>query len=245
MMSYPHVVRSYLVNQDAVEGWLWYTTSHAIASLMQSQQVLCVSGGTMEIGVHHGRLFILLALGLAPGEEALGIDLFEMQDQNLDQSGKGDLSALSQNLQAHAPGANVRLLKANSLGLGGEFCHAERGKRFVSVDGGHSRATTANDLWIAQNVLCDGGIVALDDIYRLEWSGVTAGIAQYFSRGGSLVPIAIIPNKVLLTTNVRWADTYRDEIRKHFYFGTPQEFFEFDRVDIIPMDERHEPSRFQ
>lgn len=245
MMIYPTAVRSYLVNQEAVEGWLWSTTSHVIAALMQSQQVLGLGGGAMEIGVHHGRLFILLALGLAPEEEALGIDLFEMQDQNFDQSGKGDLDALNHNLQTHAPGANVRLLKANSLGLGGEFCHAERGKRFVSVDGGHSRATTANDLWIAQNVLCDGGIVALDDIYRLDWSGVTAGIAQYFARGGALVPITIVPNKILLTTSVRWADVYRDELRNHFHFDTPQEFFEFDRVNIIPMDEKHEPSIFQ
>ncbi|WP_158094068.1 class I SAM-dependent methyltransferase [Erythrobacter tepidarius] len=198
----------------------------------------------MEIGVHHGRLFILLALCVNEGEDALGVDLFDMQDQNVDQSGKGDFGALQRNLERHAGGVNVRFLKSNSLNLGGEFCRAEMGKRFVSIDGGHTRAITANDLWIAQSVLCDGGIVALDDIYRVEWSGVTAGLAQYFARGGALVPIAIAPNKLFLTTSVQWADTYRKELQKSFIVGSPQEFFEFDRVDIIPMNSEHEPGKF-
>lgn len=244
-MSFPTPVRDYLIHQDAVEGWLWYTTSHVIATLLQIQPALGVGeGGALEIGVHHGRLFILMALGLADGEEALGVDLFEMQDQNVDNSGKGDFGALERNLKTHAPSARTRFVKANSLSLGGEFGRKESGRRFISIDGGHTRATTANDLWLAQIMAREGGVVALDDIYRLEWSGVTAGLAQYFARGGLLVPFAIVPNKVLLTTSVQWADAYRAELRKHFNVGSPQEFFEFNHVDIIPMDSRHEPGNF-
>lgn len=241
-MRYSEETARYLVEMEKVEGWLWPTTAHVIADLLVFQSEAGLRGNVMEIGVHHGKLFIILALGT--NETALAIDLFDMQDQNIDKSGKGDFGVLSMNLGAYAPMSNVKFLRANSLELGAEFCRANWGMRFISVDGGHTRECTDNDLRIAQAVACDGAVVALDDIYRIEWSGVTAGLARYFHRGGALVPFAFTPNKILMTTSADWADRYRERLGQHFRMGTPQQFFEFNRVAILPEDSAHLPANF-
>lgn len=40
-----------------------------------------------EIGVQHGKFFLPLVGFSAPGEAALAVDLFELQQDNVDQSG--------------------------------------------------------------------------------------------------------------------------------------------------------------
>ena len=45
--------------------------------LMMRQAQLGVAGNMAEIGTFQGRFFIALAMALAPGEKALGIDLFD------------------------------------------------------------------------------------------------------------------------------------------------------------------------
>jgi hypothetical protein len=45
-----------------VEGWLRTEAALAIAALSERQHALGVEGSTAEIGVHHGKLFILLYL---------------------------------------------------------------------------------------------------------------------------------------------------------------------------------------
>jgi len=70
-----------------VEGWLHTEAAITIAALGERQRALGVEGGIAEIGVHHGKLFILLyLLGRAP-ERAVAIDLFEDQHLNIDLSG--------------------------------------------------------------------------------------------------------------------------------------------------------------
>ena len=49
-----------------VEGWLRTEAALVIAALNARQRALDVKGGIAEIGVHHGKLFILLYL-FSPG----------------------------------------------------------------------------------------------------------------------------------------------------------------------------------
>jgi hypothetical protein len=44
------------------------------------QSELGIRGDMVEIGPFEGRFFIAMALGLAPGETALGVDLFDWPD---------------------------------------------------------------------------------------------------------------------------------------------------------------------
>ena len=57
-----------------VDGWLHSEAARTIPALVERQRTLGVSGGVAEIGVHHGKLFILLYL--LSREKAVAIDLF-------------------------------------------------------------------------------------------------------------------------------------------------------------------------
>ncbi|MGH2614204.1 MAG: class I SAM-dependent methyltransferase, partial [Thermomicrobiales bacterium] len=179
------LAEAYLERHRDVEGWLDDTTARVTDHLLQAQSELGITGNVLEIGVHHGRYFIVLANGLADGESAVAVDLFADQQLNISQSGKGSWTAFVWNVARFAPLTPVAMVQANSTDLGDEFIAARQGMRFVSIDGGHDRATTCADLWLAERLATTGAIVALDDIYRPDWSGVTAGLARYFAeRGG-------------------------------------------------------------
>ncbi len=51
--------------------------------VMRQQTELGIGGHFVEIGTFEGRFFIAMALGLAAGERALGIDSFDWPDAGL------------------------------------------------------------------------------------------------------------------------------------------------------------------
>ena len=85
-----------------VDGWLRTEAAQIVVALTERQRSLGVAGGIAEIGVHHGKLFILLYLLGQASEKAVAIDLFEDQHLNVDQSGSGDLAKFRSNLERHA-----------------------------------------------------------------------------------------------------------------------------------------------
>jgi hypothetical protein len=228
----------YLGRHTEVEGWLDTIAARATDALLQAQTQLDLRGNVAEIGVHHGRYLILLANGLTHGESAVAVDLFANQSRNTTQSGRGNWTALVSNIARFAPLARFALVQADSTQLGDDFIATWRGMRFISIDGGHDRATTRSDLWLAERLSVNGTIVALDDIYRPDWSGVTAGLAKYLGEQGALRPFAFIPNKLLLTTDAGWAEIYRDVLQQGFAthcdrFRPALEVFAFDDVLLL------------
>jgi hypothetical protein len=167
-----------------VEGWLRTEAALTIAALNARQRALDAQGGIAEIGVHHGKLFILLyLLGRAP-EKAVAIDLFEDQHLNVDLSGSGDLAKFRRNLARHTDGARLVLRQGNSMDLtGADLVRLAEGPlRFISVDGGHTAEITAHDLAVADASLAEGGIIVLDDAFNEQWPGVADGVQRHFAR---------------------------------------------------------------
>lgn len=227
----------YLDRHQEVQGWLEEIAARATDMLLQAQTSLGLHGDVLEIGVHHGRYFLILANGLVDDEIAVAVDLFDDQGANLTRSGRGSWTHLVWNAARFAPLARMEIIQGTSTHLHERLISRNR-MRFVSIDGGHDRATCCSDLWLAQRVTGSGGIVALDDIYRVDWSGVTAGVARYYREGGALVPFAFVPNKLLLTTDTHWAERYREALRREFgpYCDRDHpslECFEFDDVLLV------------
>ena len=206
----------YLESLDQVDGWLEKTTASIISRLLRYQTEIGMRGDVLEVGVHHGRLFLLLALCTVEGERAVAVDLFEDQHLNDSLSGRGDREILERNIRRYAPEATVEILRANSMDLGQEFIKSHLGLRFISIDGGHTREIACNDLKLAEQLLASGGIVALDDIYRTDWSGVTAGLHKYYMDGGRLIPFALTPNKALFTLDHEYLKDYQIMLTKDF-----------------------------
>ncbi len=198
-----------------VKGWLQPGAAHAIVLLSQQQCGANLSGGVAEIGVHHGKLFILLYLLGSENEPAVAIDLFSHQHLNVDRSGAGDLERFRRNLRRHADlsrlvlheGDSTELTAAHLLALG-------RGPlRLISIDGGHTAEITAHDLATAEGALAEGGIVILDDCFNEEWPGVSDGVHRYFSQPRSIVPFAIGAGKTFFS-HPAFAQSYAAVMRK-------------------------------
>lgn len=214
--------------------------------LLMTQHRAGVRGDTLEIGVDAGWFSLVLATALFPGERHIAVDIWDWQDQNVDRSGYGRRADFERLLQRWAPDVETLVPQANSLELGDDFVARHAGLRFVSVDGGHTRQTTCSDLHLADRLRQEGGIVALDDIYRPSWSGVTAGIARYYADGGGLMPFALAEPKIYLTTSEDWARFYRAALTGFFPrmvepYRPTQEFFEYDGVLVLLPAAQSEP----
>ncbi len=180
-----------------VDGWLRNEAARTVVALIDRQHAIDVRGGVAEIGVHHGKLFILLYLLGRDSEKAVAIDLFEDQHLNVDNSGNGDLAKFRRNLERHADSQRLVLHKGNSMDLAGADLTrlAEGPLSFVSIDGGHTSEITVHDLATAEAAITEGGIIAVDDVFNEHWPGVVDGVHRYFERGPNLVPFAIGANK--------------------------------------------------
>jgi hypothetical protein len=201
-----------------VEGFVTKEAVWLLDAALRFQEAEGIGGGFLEIGVHQGRFLLALEHAARPGEQGLGIDVFEAQALNIDKSGFGRREAVEANLAAHAlePG-RVALMQADStaaatraalLGHAGAY-------RLLSIDGGHTAGHAASDLRLAEALAAPGAAVLLDDFFNAGFPGVTEGLAQYLLAGGTLLPVGVVGGKMLLAP-LSWAEKMRGELRRRF-----------------------------
>ncbi len=204
-----------------VDGWLSAIAIKSTAELGALQKRLGVRGAVSEIGVHHGRLFILLHLLTDAPEKSVAWDLFESQYENADGSGHGDRRLLQTNLVKHGCDlSRIKINTVNSLTLTASRITAECESkvRIFSVDGGHSAESTYNDLNVATNSLCEGGVILLDDFFNADWPGVAEGACRYLHHcQRSLFPVAIVGNKFIFTNTKAMAKIYASALYDRNY----------------------------
>src|SRR4051795_13416131 len=224
----------YLYYSDRIDGWMYQTTALGMMELLWFQEEAGVTGNIAEIGVHHGCSALALIAAARPDESVIAIDLFDCQDLNVDDSGKGSLAAFQQHLSDLFPHARVHMIAKSSLDIrGAEKDHSLIDLRFFSIDGGHTLALTLNDLEIADASLSPHGIAVLDDVFNADWPGVISGLFGFLARRGGLVPFAIFPNKVFLC-RAPFADFYRSGCRGVFAYALDRQDMELHdhRVDV-------------
>ena len=201
----------------SVAGYLNSLDAKIIASLLSSQRDNSISGNLCEIGVHHGRLFFILALARQAGERALAVDLFEDDEINFPSRWhRGRDRALLAN--ANRLGVPLRaeeMLKTSSLVIdAADLVRCAGGPiRFFSIDGGHDYQHVTHDLQLAERTLSDGGIIAVDDFFNLDWPEVTFAAYDFVRRSDKIVPFSLSPAKLYLTTG-SIASKYQTAIRE-------------------------------
>jgi predicted O-methyltransferase YrrM len=147
--------------------------------LIRRQSALGIGGEFVEIGTFEGRFFIAMALGLAPGEKALGIDRFDWPDAGVE-------DRFLANCAAHGIARDRSLCwKADSR----EITSAElreklggRPVRFVHIDSHHSRECLTSDLELIAPVLHRDGIICLDDMLHPGYPMIASAVFEYFVR---------------------------------------------------------------
>ena len=210
----PGYARYSTIGHYQVKGWVEQPVLRLLAELSREQVRRHVTGGIVEIGVHHGRLLIALHLMGSSGEPTVAIDLFEDQAANVYRSGLGDEGVLRRNLAKHAAKAGeVTIVKADSSTLDGDAVRkmAGGGVRLFSVDGGHTAEIVAHDMDTAADSIAPGGIVIADDVFNERWPGAYEGTLRFLDKNYELVPFAIGFNKVLFTSRDEAAD-YRSVV---------------------------------
>lgn len=222
-----------------VAGWLNPTTAEFTSMIGDLQRRAGYAGAVGEIGVHHGKFFMVLRLAAGPGDRAFVVDIFEDQALNVDGSGLGDRSILRQNLERWCGTAEgVAIIAKSSLDVTpDEILSACGPVRLASIDGGHTAECAYSDLKLIDAVMPDHGVAILDDYFNEDWPDVSTGTARYIAEPGSrLRPFAITPNKVFLTTEA-FNPIYRAKIAKE----TPFRRYKTSQMFGLDVDVFHAP----
>jgi Methyltransferase domain len=211
----------YLQHGHRIDGWLDRYSAVFIADLCRYQSVHGIFGSVAEIGVHMGRLFLLLNLAKLPDEKSLAIDVFDDQHLNVDKSGYSSREKFLSNVAKWCGDQNIEIIQKSSLHLSvREILDRVGPCRIISIDGGHTEECVMNDLQLAEGILLDEGVVVLDDFFHQEWPGVASGGSRHMlDPAMALRPFCITPNKLYLSKSV-----YHDFYRSHFAIAHRDKF---------------------
>jgi hypothetical protein len=180
--------------------WLW----HAIAPIAERHAALGVRRPVAEIGVFQGKFLLGLVHTAGVPTDNHAIDVFDMQEFNLDGAGEGNLDALRQSMaKADVPPEAITVLRADSMGLSptdvAAIMHATGGFSLFSVDGCHMVEHTINDIRLAMQLTVREGIIFVDDYTNMDWPGVHEGVAKlYLTDAPRFVPLLVMHNKLFL-----------------------------------------------
>lgn len=201
--------------------------------LIRRQSALGIGGELVEIGTFEGRFFIAMALGLAPGEKALGIDRFDWPNAGVE-------ARFLANCAAHGI-ASDRFVswKANSREITTGDLREKLGQRpirFVHIDSHHSRECLTNDLELVDPLLHRDGIICLDDMLHPGYPMMASAVFDYFARHPEMRLVCVIDRedivaapKFLICRNEAFA-RYQEELlgafaRFHFILNADMESY--------------------
>jgi predicted O-methyltransferase YrrM len=163
--------------------------------LLRMQGELGVRGPVAEIGPFEGRFFIALSHALAPGETALGIDLFDWPNPEV-------MDRFEANCLKHGVPAERRITwKADSRTMQPVELLAKLGgalPRFVHIDGEHSRAALTKDLELATAVLAPAGVIVLDDMLHPGYPTLMVAVHEYLARHPEMCVLTIIDRETIV-----------------------------------------------
>jgi predicted O-methyltransferase YrrM len=157
--------------------------------LLRRQSELGIGGEMVEIGTFEGRFFIAMALGLAPGEKAVGVDRFDWPNAGVE----GRFLA---NCAAHGI-ARDRFVswKADSREITTGDLKQKLGDkpiRFVHIDSHHSRECLTNDLELVHPLLHRDGVICLDDMLHPGYPMMASAVFDYFVRHPDMRLLCVI-----------------------------------------------------
>lgn len=180
--------------------WLW----QAIAPIAERQAALGIHNPVAEIGVFHGKFLLGLVRTVRAPAGNHAIDVFDMQEFNLDGAGEGNLDALKRNMaKAEIAPEALTMLRADSMGLAAaevaRIVQETGGFSLFSVDGCHMVEHTINDIRLAMQMTVRAGIIFVDDYTNMDWPGVHEGVAKlYLHDAPRFVPLLVMHNKLFL-----------------------------------------------
>ena len=231
--GHPAIDRYLAESFERVRGMSSRFAAAICGHLIQLQSARRIGGELVEIGTFEGRFFIAMALGLAPGEKAYGIDRFDWPDAGVE----GRFLA---NCNAHGiSGDRYLSWKADSREITTDDLREKLGGRpvrFVHIDSHHSRECLTNDLELVTPALHGDGIICLDDMLHPGYPMMVTAVFDYFARHPEMRLLCVIDRedivaapKFLICRGDSYApyeqDLMRAFTRFHFILGADMETY--------------------
>ncbi|MFN3971992.1 MAG: class I SAM-dependent methyltransferase [Gemmobacter sp.] len=203
------------INQ--VKGWCIPHLWQAIWPVVR----MVGAGPVAEIGVFEGKFLIGLIKSFDPDAKYshAAIDVYDLQQFNLDGAGVGKAAVLDANLAAQGLSRHrVEKLRADSMTLraadAADLIARHDKFKFFSVDGCHEVTHTLCDIEFAMSVTAPEGLIAVDDYLNPNWPGVNEAVAKmYLMHNYPFVPLCYAMNKLFLCS-VSWHEIYLAAILK-------------------------------
>jgi len=212
---------------NAIEGWcggalVWESLRELYRDITEKQKE---SHSVVEIGVHHGKFFIGLCL-LCKGVNNVAIDLFdELQEYNLDNSGKGNKAIFEKNIdgynlltKTHCITADSTLVKSHDI----KKLIISESAGIISIDGCHLYEHTLSDFKLACEVVMPYGIIILDDCFNPAFPEVTSAMYTIAKLRTIYKPFLLVDGK-LMFSHIGYV---------RFYLRILSEYFR-SRIDVL------------
>tara|TARA_B100001094_G_scaffold77124_1_gene73515 strand:+ start:1764 stop:2672 length:909 start_codon:yes stop_codon:yes gene_type:complete len=202
-------------NRDSMVGELDIAWTQALSGL---QKLFGASHGTIgEIGVHYGAYFAALVALSWPGEPLWVCDLFdELQNLNLDKSGRGNVDRFVRKVSDHTGREDIHMEIRPSYELYKHNIAPSKPFRMLSIDGSHMETNTFTDLSWATRHIASGGLVAIDDVASPRWLGPSRALRAFWhlhDRQYLFLPLLLTPKKLWIVGR-RWHANYSDGIAR-------------------------------
>ncbi len=187
--GHPAIDRYLTQDYERLRGMSSRFAAAICGHLIRRQTEQGIAGPMAEIGTFEGRFFIAMALGLAPGEIAVGIDRFDWPNAGVE----GRFLA---NCKAHGLAADRFVSwKTDSRAIGAGDLRGKLGgapARFVHIDSHHSCECLTNDLELVHPVLHGDGIICLDDMLHPAYPTVITAVLDYLARHPEMRVLGVI-----------------------------------------------------
>lgn len=187
--GHPAIDRYLTEGYERVRGMSSRFAAAICGHLIRRQSALGIHGELVEIGTFEGRFFIAMALGLAPGERAFGIDRFDWPDAGVEARFFANCTAHGI-LRDRYSSWRADSRKITTIDLREKL--GEKRVRFVHIDSHHSRECLTNDLELVAPVLHRDGIICLDDILHPGYPMMILAVLDYFARHPEMRLLCVI-----------------------------------------------------
>ena len=207
----PVVDRYVAEGYDSVRGMSSAFAATICGHIIRRQSELGITGHIAEIGTFEGRFFIAMALGLADGEHALGIDTFDWPN-----AGVFD-RFLSNCAAAGLPPGRFTAWRQQSRAIVPEVLRAKLRNervRLFHIDGDHSEEALSSDLELAHAVLHPAGLIVLDDMLHPGYPTLIIAVLDYLARHPEMCVMAILDREDIVAA-AKFVIARREEVARY------------------------------
>ena len=169
-----------------IEGMLSEFSIAVMDCVLQFQADNGISGHLVEFGVYKGRSLALLGCHAKAGERLIGVDVADYLDRS--------------RIAAIAPGLEFVRSPSEEFKAGfADYRRIKRSCRLVHIDSSHFFSTTIAELAMSDELICDHGMVILDDFTNINYSQILAATYNYlYTRRTKLCVFLVTAEKAYL-----------------------------------------------